>query len=121
MDRQAETRVGDRRRRGTGWRTVAAGVALVAGVGAAACTAGSSEVTLIGERIGVLVWQPVSRATSYEVELTGANDQVIETLRTVDTIAPLPPTFVPDSTSRWLVRALRDDRVIASSARTRLY
>ncbi len=84
-------------------------------------TSESAEVTLVGERAGVMVWRALPGATAYRFELLGAGGAVVTSSESADTVASLPPLFSPDPHSAWRVRALRDGRVIATSRSERIY
>jgi hypothetical protein len=86
-----------------------------------AATSPEAEVTLVGERTGLMVWRAVPEATAYRFELLGAGGAVLSSSESADTVASLPPLFMPDAESAWRVRALRDGRVIATSRVERVY
>ncbi len=91
---------------------------------AAACAPSEEplpEVSLIGERIGVMVWRPVEGATRYTVEIRGASGAVEFATEARDSVAPLGPTYTPDRGTSWQVRAYAGEREIARSTLTPLY
>jgi len=90
-------------------------------LGACARGAGDDTITVIGERAGVLVWHSVRGVDAYEIEILAGEDTVVHHATTTDTVAPLPPTFMPTERSQWLVRGLRDGRAVARSERQRIY
>jgi hypothetical protein len=86
----------------------------------AACNrSGSNEssIRVVGERAGVLVWHPVDGATRYHTEILDLQGRVIFEHQATDTVAPLPPLFVPERGSQWRVRAYRGDKELVVSAR----
>lgn len=101
--------------------TAAALVGMSLGAGACAATGDAGRIAVVGERVGVLVWHPVARAEAYEVEILEGEDRVVHHATTADTVAPLPPSFMPTKESQFVVRALRGGRVIADSERHRIY
>lgn len=102
-------------------------VLALAGLGAsvaisAACAGGDvGSVAVVGEKTGVLIWHPVERAESYEVAIIVPTDSVVHALTTADTVAPMPPSFMPVKGTQWTVRALRGARVLAESGRQPIY
>ncbi len=80
---------------------------------------GSNDVSInvVGERAGLLVWHPVQGATRYHTEILDLQGRVIHDHQAADTVAPLPPLFVPDSGAQWRVRAYKGETEIVVSAR----
>jgi hypothetical protein len=116
------------------WRRVlplAAALTLVVSGGAiwwqgrdAGVTRGGSTlppVSLIGERVGVLLWRPVAEATSYRVEVLDGEGKTIFSATEPDTVAVLPPTFDAPKWSSWWVRAYSGRLEIAASPMTAYY
>jgi hypothetical protein len=82
---------------------------------------GLPSVSLIGERVGVLLWRPVPEATSYRVEVLDNEGTPIFTTTASDTVATLPPGFDAPTWSSWWVRAYSGRREIAASPMTAYY
>ncbi len=76
-----------------------------------------SSIRVVGERAGVLVWHSVDGATRYRTEILDRQGRVIHDHHATDTVAPLPPLFIPESGSKWRVRAFRGDKEIVVSER----
>jgi hypothetical protein len=124
-------RAGSGARRAPQGRSVAGGLLLLTGLAACgeAAPVVRSAVTqrdlqpieLIGERTGLLVWRPVAGVTRYEVEMLGTGGAVRQVLRAGgDTLAPLPPNFMPWPSAAWRVRGYANDQAVAVSAPERI-
>lgn len=78
-------------------------------------------VSLIGERVGVLLWRPIVDATSYRVEVLDSEGKTLFAATESDTVAVLPPGFDAPTWSSWWVRAYNGRQEIAASPMTAYY
>ncbi len=82
---------------------------------------GLPPVSLIGERVGVLVWHAVPEATNYRMDIVDSTGTVRVAHAAPDTFAVLPHAYTAARGDQWWVRAYNGRKVIAASERQQMY